>query len=80
MDIKIEWIYKNRYLNKLYSYESREHIERWHLSLGTSSWPYETDKGVNRYRNCGEEDGALAMRELLINYRKNMCSGSGEHC
>ncbi len=34
--------------------------------------------GGNRYRNRGEEDGALAMRELLINYRMNMCSGSKE--
>lgn len=72
-------VYKNKYLNKLYIYEYRQHIERCHSSLRTSSWSYETDKGgVNRYRSCGEEDGALAMRELLINYRMNMCSGSGE--
>ena len=30
-------------------------------------WPLKADRGLNRYRNYWEEDGALAMRDLFMN-------------
>lgn len=53
---------------------SRNVIQAWVRRVGLMK----LTRGVNRYRNCCEEDGALAMHELLINYRMNMCSGSGK--
>ena len=70
-----------KYLNKIYSYEDRGPIQRCHQACGRRVGLMKLTRGVNGYRNCGEKDGVLARRELLINYRmKNMCSGAGELC
>lgn len=55
---------------------SRDVIQAWGRRVGLMK----LTKGASRYRNCGEEDGARAIRQLWINYRMNMCLGSGELC
>lgn len=55
---------------------SRDVAQAWRRRVGRMK----LTRGVNRYRNCREEDGALAKREVLINGRMNMWSGSGDLC